>query len=65
MFSRYPEGASSNPARVNVFQLTSAESDYHKKISLQGMFGVFDIKSISVAKGRGGGGGVAPTFRPD
>ena len=28
---RYPEGASSNPARVNIFQLTSAVSDYHEK----------------------------------
>ena len=27
---RYLEGASSNPARVNIFQLTSAVSDYHK-----------------------------------
>ena len=29
--NRYPEGASSNPARVNIFQLTSAVSDYHEK----------------------------------
>ena len=28
---RCPEGASSNPARVNNFQLTSAVSDYHEK----------------------------------
>ena len=28
---RYPEGASSNPARVNIFKLTSAVSDYHQK----------------------------------
>ena len=28
---RYPEGASSNPAQVNFFQLTSALSDYHEK----------------------------------
>ena len=27
---RYPEGASSNPARINIFQLTSALSDYEK-----------------------------------
>ena len=27
---RYPEGASSNPARVNIFQLTSAVLDYEK-----------------------------------
>ena len=27
----YPEGGSSNLARVNIFQLTSAVSDYHKK----------------------------------
>ena len=26
---KYPEGVSSNPARVNIFQLTSAVSDYH------------------------------------
>ena len=25
------EGASSNPARVNTFELTSAVSDYHEK----------------------------------
>ena len=29
---RYLESASSNPARVKVFQLTSAVSDYHEKI---------------------------------
>ena len=28
---RYPEGTSSNLARVNIFQLTSAVSDYHEK----------------------------------
>ena len=28
---RYSEGANSNPARVNIFQLTSAVSDYHEK----------------------------------
>ena len=28
----HPEGASSNPARVNIFELTSALSDYHKFI---------------------------------
>ena len=28
---RCPEGASSNPTRVNIFHLTSAVSDYHKK----------------------------------
>ena len=28
---RYSEGASSNPARVNIFQLTSAVSDYREK----------------------------------
>ena len=28
---RYPECASSNPARVNIFQLISAASDYHGK----------------------------------
>ena len=28
---RYPESASSNPARVNIFQFTSAVSDYHEK----------------------------------
>ena len=28
---RYSEGASSNPTRVNIFQLTSAVSDYHEK----------------------------------
>ena len=27
----YPEGASSNPASVNTFQLTSVVSDYHEK----------------------------------
>ena len=27
----YPEGASSNPAPVYIFQLTSAVSDYHEK----------------------------------
>ena len=26
-----PEGASLNPARVNIFQLTSAVLDYHEK----------------------------------
>ena len=31
---RYSEGASSNPVRVNTFQLTSAVSDYHEIISL-------------------------------
>ena len=31
---RYPEGVSSNPAGVNIFQLTSAMSDYHEKIFL-------------------------------
>ena len=28
---RYPEGASSNLAQVNVFQCISAVSDYHEK----------------------------------
>ena len=28
---RYPEDASSNPARVNIYQLTSAASDYREK----------------------------------
>ena len=28
---RYSEGASSNPARVNIFQLTLSVSDYHEK----------------------------------
>ena len=28
---RYPEGASSNPARINNFQLTSVVSDYREK----------------------------------
>ena len=28
---RYPKGASSNSARVNIFQLTSSVSDYHEK----------------------------------
>ena len=28
---RYPEGASSNPTRINIFQLTSAVSDFHEK----------------------------------
>ena len=28
---RYPEGASSNAARVNIFQLTSTLKDYHEK----------------------------------
>ena len=28
---RYPEGASSNPAQVNLLQLTSAVSDYHEE----------------------------------
>ena len=32
---RYPEGASSNTARVNIFQSTSAVSGYHEKISVQ------------------------------
>ena len=27
----YPEGVSSNPAWVNIFQLTLAVSDYHEK----------------------------------
>ena len=27
----YPASAHSNPARVNIFQLTSAMSDYHEK----------------------------------
>ena len=30
----YPESESSNPARVNVFQLTSEVSDYHEKFLL-------------------------------
>ena len=28
---RYPKRASSNPSRVNIFQLTLAVSDYHEK----------------------------------
>ena len=28
---QYLEDASSNPARVNIFELTSAVSDYHEK----------------------------------
>ena len=31
---RYPEGASSNPAGVNIFQLTSAVSGYHEKVTV-------------------------------
>ena len=31
---RYSEGASSNPVQVNIFQLTSAMSDYHEKLSV-------------------------------
>ena len=31
---RYPESTNSSLGRVNVFQLTSAVSDYHDKISL-------------------------------
>ena len=30
---RYPKGAGLNPARVNIFQLTSVGSDYHKKVT--------------------------------
>ena len=33
---RYPEGASSNPTRVNIFQLTSAVLDYHERIDQMG-----------------------------
>ena len=29
---RYPENASSNPARVSIFQLTLAVSDYNEKL---------------------------------
>ena len=32
---RYPEGASSNPAVVNIFQLTSAVLDHHEKTLLK------------------------------
>ena len=31
---RYPEGASPSSARVNIFQLTSALSDYHETFLL-------------------------------
>ena len=29
---RYPEGASSNSDGINIFQMTSAVSDYHEKL---------------------------------
>ena len=35
---RYLEGVSSNPARVNTFQLTSAVSDYREKFLFKNQF---------------------------
>ena len=37
-----PKGASSNPARVNIFQLTPAVSDYHEKF-------LFKLQQNSIA----------------
>ena len=31
MVEQYPKNVSSNPAQVNIFQLTLAVSDYHEK----------------------------------
>ena len=41
----YPEGASSNPARANIFQLTSTVSDYHEKISVRSMTWKYAFKT--------------------
>ena len=47
---RYPEGASSNPARVNVFQLTSAVLDYHEKCLFSGKTQRFHANLVSLLR---------------
>ena len=42
---RYPEGAKSNLARVNTFQLTSALSDYHENFLLMDLSKSSDFHS--------------------
>ena len=44
---RYSEGTSSNPTRANIFQLTSAVSDYHEKISVHES--VWFLRDLSAA----------------
>ena len=46
----YPEGASSNPTRVNIFQLTSALSDYYEKFNDKLVYIAVERLHITVSK---------------
>ena len=47
---RYPEKASSNLARVNIFQLTPAKSDYQENISIHVFLRMILKYSLNISK---------------
>ena len=59
---RYPEGASSNPARINIFQSTPAVSDYHEKFLFK--YWLSFIVMVVSEKGKRGGEGLNKVLAP-